>query len=106
MRNKYEIALVVLGLLLVLAGLLAALPVRADEQDNGWYDVIYRQGDDGLWRVDVSGNHPFEIARLASPAELEQGFVCQHEAVNHFYFLLGRLYGITLAPFPPPPGGC
>ena len=67
---------------------------------------MYRQGSDGLWRMDVSGNHPFEIARLAVPFELEQGFTCQHEAVNHFYFLLGRRYGFTLAPFPAPPEGC
>lgn len=96
--------LIALGLLLV--ALRSLIIVRADPLDNGQYTILYRQGADGLWRMNLAANHPFEIARLGAPFELEQGFACQHEAVNHFYFLLGRLYGFTLAPFPAPPGGC
>jgi hypothetical protein len=106
MKTKHELALAVVGILLIIAGLLALTPVRADEEDNGEYQVSYRQGDDGLWRMDLSANHLNEIYRLAAPFELEMGFVCQYEAVNHFYYLFGRLYGITLAPFPAPPNGC
>jgi hypothetical protein len=106
MRTKTEIGLLALAVLLILAGLLAVFPVKADPLDNGEYTVRYEQGADGLWRMELSANHVFEIARLGNPFELQMGFACQHEAVNHFYFLLGRLYGFTLAPFPPPPGGC
>lgn len=81
-------------------------PVYADPFDNGNYQVSYAQDANGLWHMNLSFNHPAEIARLGTQAEIEQGFPCQHEAVNHFYFLLGRLYHITLAPFPAPPGGC
>jgi len=83
-----------------------AAPVQADPLDNDWYTVRYEQGGDGLWRMVLSANHPFEIARLGAPFELEQGFNCEYEAVNHFYALLGRLNHFTIDPFPPPPRGC
>ena len=106
MRTKPEIGLTVIAVLLILAGLLAAFPAKADPLDNGWYTIQYEQGADGLWRMNLAANHPFEIARLGNPFELQMGFPCQHEAVNHAYALLGRLKGFTAAPFPPPPGGC
>ena len=89
--------------LIVLGGVMIG---KADPLDNGWYTIQYEQGADGLWRMNLAANHPFEIARLGNPFELQMGFPCQHEAVNHAYALLGRLKGFTAAPFPPPPGGC
>lgn len=96
----FAVFIVVLGLLILVNR------VGATPNDDGQYIVRYVQGGDSLWRMDLSGNHPFEIARLGVPFELEQGFTCQHEAVNHFYSLFARLNRIALLPFPPPPGGC
>ena len=96
--------LLAIGYILIFLG--GALIAKADPLDNGEYTIQYEQGADGLWRMNLAANHPFEIARLGNPFELQMGFPCQHEAVNHAYALLGRLKGFTAAPFPPPPGGC
>lgn len=106
-RNPLPMVFLFIGLVLLIAGLLTLIQTAgATPLDDGQYQVSYVQQSNGQWVMDLRANHPAENARLGTAAELEQAFPCQHQAVNHFYFLLGRLYGFTLAPFPAPPGGC
>lgn len=41
-----------------------------------------------------------DVAALGTPEELAQTFETQVQAHNHFIFLFGRRYGVTLAPIP------
>ncbi len=84
-----------------------SLWIQATPQDDGQYSVRYPLDPvTGLYTLDLSLDHPNEIARLGTPAELAQQFPCVHQAVNHFLFLFGRMHNVALGQLPAPSTGC